>query len=320
MIEWFESIAGPAYAPALMWTALALLALLLILVAMKVVRSFTSGTFIAGGRNRKARLAVLDATAIDGQRRLVLVRRDDVEHLILIGGSNDLVVEREIRAFEEEPHAETERSSSENHHETRAAPTRPVVGPRLATETRVASPSTPQPQALSSRPAAQSRPSSGDVAPVATAHQPVAAPNVGAPPRPTPSPDPVSVQSEREPRFDKPSEAPARQTQRPPQESLVAAPSPTPVNAPAPEPARREPTGPASIRPAAAGAMAAGATGERSTRHDADLDDALLEELELTLEEDDRRSTAPEPDTTRREPHLDDEMDRLLGELSSERR
>ncbi len=66
--------------------------------------------------------------------------------------------------------------------------------------------------------------------------------------------------------------------------------------------------------------MAAGPAGETSkARHDADLDDALLEELELTLEEDDRRTTAAAA-TTRRDPHLDDEMDRLLGELSSERR
>jgi len=55
-------------------------------------------------------------------------------------------------------------------------------------------------------------------------------------------------------------------------------------------------------------------------RRDADLDDALLEELELTLEEEDRRSAAAKSETKRREPHLDDEMDRLLGELSSERR
>ena len=57
MIEWFESMAGPAYAPALMWTAIALLALFLILVAVKVFGRLSAGTFIAGGRNRRARLA-----------------------------------------------------------------------------------------------------------------------------------------------------------------------------------------------------------------------------------------------------------------------
>jgi hypothetical protein len=42
------------------------------------------------------RLAVIDAAAVDGRRRLVLVRRDNVEHLIMIGGPSDLVVEPNI--------------------------------------------------------------------------------------------------------------------------------------------------------------------------------------------------------------------------------
>jgi hypothetical protein len=42
------------------------------------------------------RLAVIDAAAIDGRRRLVLVRRDNVEHLLMIGGPSDIVVEPNI--------------------------------------------------------------------------------------------------------------------------------------------------------------------------------------------------------------------------------
>lgn len=42
------------------------------------------------------RLQVLDTVAIDARRRLVLIRRDNVEHLILIGGPADLVVEGDI--------------------------------------------------------------------------------------------------------------------------------------------------------------------------------------------------------------------------------
>ena len=48
------------------------------------------------GRARQPRLGVLDAFAIDARRRLVLIRRDNVEHLIMIGGPNDLVVESQI--------------------------------------------------------------------------------------------------------------------------------------------------------------------------------------------------------------------------------
>lgn len=52
--------------------------------------------FMRGGGNRQPRLAVLDAAAVDSRRRLVLVRRDHVEHLILIGGPSDIVVESGI--------------------------------------------------------------------------------------------------------------------------------------------------------------------------------------------------------------------------------
>jgi len=48
------------------------------------------------GRARQPRLGVLDAFAIDARRRLVLIRRDNVEHLIMIGGPNDVLVESEI--------------------------------------------------------------------------------------------------------------------------------------------------------------------------------------------------------------------------------
>jgi flagellar protein FliO/FliZ len=47
-------------------------------------------------RGRQPRLAVIDATSVDGRRRLVLVRRDNVEHLLLIGGPTDVVIEPNI--------------------------------------------------------------------------------------------------------------------------------------------------------------------------------------------------------------------------------
>ena len=98
MPSWLaRQVAGPNFAPAVLWTLLALVVLVIVLVVVRIVRSMTFGTFVAGGRNRKTRLAVMDAAAVDSQRRLVLVRRDDIEHLILIGGPTDVVVERDIR-------------------------------------------------------------------------------------------------------------------------------------------------------------------------------------------------------------------------------
>jgi hypothetical protein len=48
------------------------------------------------GRNRQPRLGVIDSFDIDRRRQLVLVRRDNVEHLIMIGGPTDVVVESNI--------------------------------------------------------------------------------------------------------------------------------------------------------------------------------------------------------------------------------
>ena len=50
----------------------------------------------AAQRGRQPRLAVIDAALVDGRRRLVLVRRDNVEHLLMIGGPSDIVVEQNI--------------------------------------------------------------------------------------------------------------------------------------------------------------------------------------------------------------------------------
>ena len=43
------------------------------------------------------RLAVLESTPVDGDRRLVLVRCDDVEHLMMVGGPADVVVDSDVR-------------------------------------------------------------------------------------------------------------------------------------------------------------------------------------------------------------------------------
>ena len=47
-------------------------------------------------RGRAPRLGVVDVFGLDGQRQLVIVRRDNVEHLLMIGGPNDLVIEAQI--------------------------------------------------------------------------------------------------------------------------------------------------------------------------------------------------------------------------------
>src|ERR1700685_4726728 len=51
---------------------------------------------VPGARPPQPRLGLVDAFSLDGQRQLVLIRRDNIEHLVMIGGPNDVLVESQI--------------------------------------------------------------------------------------------------------------------------------------------------------------------------------------------------------------------------------
>src|SRR5580698_3921729 len=61
------------------------------------LRRFGTGQLGGGGtRGRQHRLSVLEWAKVDNRRFLCLVRRDNVEHLLIIGGPTDVVVEANI--------------------------------------------------------------------------------------------------------------------------------------------------------------------------------------------------------------------------------
>ena len=70
--------------------------LLLIGAAAWLVRRFGAAQIEAAARGRQPRLAVVDFAAVDGRRKLVIIRRDNVEHLLMIGGPTDVVVETNL--------------------------------------------------------------------------------------------------------------------------------------------------------------------------------------------------------------------------------
>ncbi|MBZ0228978.1 MAG: flagellar biosynthetic protein FliO [Bauldia sp.] len=74
------------------------LVVILALVALVVwlVRRYAVGGVGTTARGRLPRLAIVDALVVDNRHRLVLVRRDNVEHLVLIGGATDLLIEPSI--------------------------------------------------------------------------------------------------------------------------------------------------------------------------------------------------------------------------------
>jgi flagellar biogenesis protein FliO len=140
-----------------------LVVLALIAVVVWLVTRYGGSKVIGQNRTPRApRLALVDALPIDGRRRLVLVRRDNVEHLLLIGGPADVVVEPAIN---------------------RAIP----AGARPK-------PAQPQPQAQAHG-QAQPRPQAQGPTPQPAAQQlqPAAAPP--APPPPAPAPVPRRMES-----------------------------------------------------------------------------------------------------------------------------
>ena len=68
----------------------------LIVLAIFYRLAFAHRLRVPGGRTRQPRLGLVDAFSLDGQRQLVLVRRDNVEHLVMIGGPNDVLLESQI--------------------------------------------------------------------------------------------------------------------------------------------------------------------------------------------------------------------------------
>lgn len=77
--------------------ALTLVLALFLLLAIGLKRIGTQGLGVLRGKGPR-RLGIVEVQPVDTRRRLVLVRRDGVEHLILLGIEGDLVVETGIPA------------------------------------------------------------------------------------------------------------------------------------------------------------------------------------------------------------------------------
>ncbi len=93
----FETLFGAEMPLTVRFFLAFLIVLGLIGAAAWAVRRFGSGRHGgAGQRGRQPRLAVIDHASVDARRRLILIRRDNVEHLLLIGGPTDVVIEPNI--------------------------------------------------------------------------------------------------------------------------------------------------------------------------------------------------------------------------------
>jgi len=86
--------------------------LLFLVIALWIFRALmtSGGALMLKGRNK--RLRVVDQAPVDGRRRLVLIRRDEIEHLVMTGGPIDVVIETGIGADSPKPYRDIERPPS----------------------------------------------------------------------------------------------------------------------------------------------------------------------------------------------------------------
>jgi hypothetical protein len=178
----------------------------------------------SGGRGRQPRLAVLDYADVDQRRKLVLIRRDNVEHLLLLGGPTDVVVETAI---------------------VRGVPVQASVL-REAAQAPAAPEPAPEPAPrLSMRDSA--RQAAGEPAPMRPSnldlHQPAARPE---PVRSPPPPARVEPTRPAPPLRAEPARPDAARPAEVPKITPVVTPSARPASPPPPPPARPAPTGGAS--------------------------------------------------------------------------
>lgn len=254
--------------------AFAIIFMLLALFALVLRRLTGAKLTLSGdrGRARQPRLGIVDVYDLDRHRQLILLRRDNVEHLLLVGGPNDVVVETNIvrvpgarlPAATAEVAERLEAASAERPPEI--APVRPVVEPTPArpaarqqepvvaghlgrAETATAAATPLRPTAVRAEPPVRAVPAgpaaSAQRTPDRSRATPVAAPaqSGGAAARPitppvTPRPAPVPPPPTREPAAlaGRPGLSDmARQL-----EDVLNRPEPTPAPParPAPEPAR----------------------------------------------------------------------------------
>ncbi|MFV1851114.1 MAG: FliO/MopB family protein [Thalassospira sp.] len=61
-----------------------------------LARRFVPGARNINRRGVKRRLSVVEVIPVDTKRRLVLLKRDDTEHLVMLGPTGDTVIERNI--------------------------------------------------------------------------------------------------------------------------------------------------------------------------------------------------------------------------------
>ena len=62
-----------------------------------VLKKLSTGQFVSKSKSAK-RISLEEVFYLDAKRKLMIVKRDDVEHLILLGANSETIVEQNIKA------------------------------------------------------------------------------------------------------------------------------------------------------------------------------------------------------------------------------
>jgi flagellar protein FliO/FliZ len=215
----------------------------LVVLAIVYRLAFAHRLRVPGARTRQPRLGLVDAFSLDGQRQLVLIRRDNVEHLVMIGGPNDVLIEPQIN-----------RAMTPARENSQPSPLLAPGPPARRTESAVLA----QPVVAEAPPTKAAAPPPAALtpaaAPPAAASTPVAAPASATPRAPAgPAIAAVPVVKPIEANRGRPASAPP-----PPPAAQSAEPArPTPASPPPPRPAPPRPAMPPAIVPASGSASRA---------------------------------------------------------------
>jgi hypothetical protein len=82
------------------WIAGFLIVIALLGLSFWLLRGYLSGNPVAEaifGQKVEKRIGVSEVVTVDGRRKLMLVYRDGVEHLVMTGGPIDVVIEQNIQ-------------------------------------------------------------------------------------------------------------------------------------------------------------------------------------------------------------------------------
>ncbi len=274
-----------------------LIIVLAVFVCLWLWRKISGGTFTVGTRARRARLGVLESAQIDSRRRLLLVRRDNVGHLVMTGGPSDVVVENNIDLSE--PDSDQ--------------PAQPVVAPPAAITVE---PAKAEPAVAKAARIEEQAPKPAEPAPKPAERPKIS--NQAPPPAPTPQPkEPVPTELTAPPVVAAASAIAASRidtTVRP--EAPVATEAPALVAEIETGPPAKRADPPMEISNTAADEVAPAvetATTDDMAAHE--LDPELLQELQTTL----NKKTDAAGAEAATDISLEREMSKLLNNLSTDR-